>query len=77
MRVWTKSAAFKIAADGAAQTPLATGPLKLVKTRSGLDVRAHFLSIRLTDSWNNVPSEVRMAKNVGHFKRRTVQTTLV
>jgi hypothetical protein len=61
-------------ADGAAQTRLATGPLHLVKTRLGPDVRAQFLSVRLTDSWNSVPGEVRMARNVGHFKRRTVHT---
>ena len=47
------------------------GPrLKLAKLRSRLDVRKHFFSQRVVNTWNNLPDYVVEADSVNSFKNR-------
>jgi len=41
---------------------------KLIKTRSRLDVRKHFFSQRVINSWNGLPANVVQASSVNMFK---------
>ena len=44
--------------------------LKLAKLRSRLDVRKHFFSQRVVNTWNNLPEYVVEAASVNSFKNR-------
>ena len=43
---------------------------KIVKLRSKLDIRKHFFSQRVVNSWNNLPASVVEADSVNSFKNR-------
>ena len=42
--------------------------LKLFKGRARLEVRKHFCSQRVIETWNRLPDEVVMAESVSKFK---------
>ena len=50
-------------------TRLAADPLNLRVPAARLEVRKHFFSVRVCEKWNTLPSEVKNAKNVSHFKQ--------
>jgi hypothetical protein len=56
-------------ADRGHRTRQATGVLNLIKPRANLEIRANFFSVRVVDSWNAIPENIKMARNPGHFKR--------
>ena len=60
---------FKLAAEGPRQTRNATGPLNVQANHGRLEVRRNFYSIRVTDSWNRVPNEIKMMTTVEGFKK--------
>ncbi len=60
---------FKMAAEGVVRTRQAAGLMNVVKPRSRLEVRSNFFSVRVTDGWNLVPEEIKMARSAGLFKR--------
>ena len=45
-----------------------TNSLNLVKPKSNLDVRRNFFSCRVVNCWNNLPTHVQEATDVGDFK---------
>ena len=61
---------FKMTADEEAvhRTRLAGDRTKIVKPNSKYKLRENFYSIRICESWNNLPGEVREAKTVDSFK---------
>jgi hypothetical protein len=44
-------------------------PLNLRPQASRLEIRRNFFSQRVIEDWNNVPAELKQAKNVKYFKR--------
>jgi hypothetical protein len=59
---------FKMAAEAPVQTRQAAGLMNLVKPRARLEMRANFFSVRVCDSWNGVPDDIKMARSTGQFK---------
>ena len=59
---------FRPAAEGPRQTRNATGPLNLQANHGRLDIRRNFFSSRTTESWNAIPSEIKLARTIGSFK---------
>ena len=45
--------------------------LKIYKTRTQLDVRKYFFSIRVIDEWNSLPESVIHSNTVNTFKAKT------
>jgi hypothetical protein len=64
-----KSQWFQLAAGNKMRTRLATGVMNLVKPRFNTDMRKNFFTVRVTESWNNVPDEIKMVKNTWQFKK--------
>jgi hypothetical protein len=54
--------------DDGVQTRLSADNLALKTKRPRLDVRKHFFSVRVVNTWNRLPLEVRQANNVNKFK---------
>jgi hypothetical protein len=50
-------------------TRITDGPLNLRPGPARLEVRRHFFSNRVVDSWNQIPRKVKNAIIVGIFKR--------
>ena len=44
------------------------GAYNLVKPKYRLDVRKHFWSQRVIDSWNQLPNEIKLRSSVSSFK---------
>jgi len=44
-------------------------PLNLVQKRSRLELRSHFFTHRVTESWNKIPANLKRAQTVGAFKK--------
>ena len=44
-------------------------PHKLVMPRTRLETRTNFFTVRVVEKWNNLPRELKTAKNVQQFKR--------
>jgi hypothetical protein len=40
-----------------------------VKPRFSMDMRKNFFTVRVTDSWNSVPDELKMAENTWRLKK--------
>ncbi len=60
---------LQLAAGNETQTRLATGVMNLVKPRFSMDMRKNFFTVRVADSWNSVPDELKMAENTWQFKK--------
>jgi hypothetical protein len=53
-----------MAADGARVTRSAANPRNLRMRQGRMEIRRNFFSVRVVDSWNNIPDKVRaVAKN--------------
>jgi hypothetical protein len=62
---------FKMAAEAPVQTRQAASLMNIVKPRARLEMRANFFfffSVRVCDSWNGVPDDIKMAMSTGQFK---------
>ena len=51
------------------ETRLSTDPNNLAQPRSRLEIRKKFFSCRTVNRWNNLPPEVKYARNVFSFKK--------
>ena len=60
---------FQMAAHAERATRSSDGLLNLRQRPARLEVRRNFFSNRVVESWNQVPSDVKNARNVGMFKR--------
>jgi ribonuclease P/MRP protein subunit RPP40 len=60
---------FKMAAEAPVQTRQGAGFMNIVKPRARLEMRANFFSVRVCDSWNEVPDDIKMARSAGQFKQ--------
>ena len=49
-------------------TRLAADPYNLVKKRANNELYKNFFSRRVIDSWNNLPSDIKSARNIDIFK---------
>ena len=55
-------------AGGGPTTRRAADPLSIRQQPARLELRRNFFSMRVCETWNSLPSEVKKCKNVGHFK---------
>ena len=63
------SSLFTLAADVASRsTRQSSDPLCLLKPAARLEVRRNFFSIRVCDTWNNLPLELRLSNTLNSFK---------
>jgi hypothetical protein len=60
---------FQMAAHAERATRSTDGPLNIRPRPARLEVRRNFLSNRVVESWNQIPSDVKNARNVRVFKR--------
>ncbi len=44
-------------------------PLNIAKPRGRLELRLNFFSLRVVDSWNNIPADIKRARSVLAFKK--------
>jgi hypothetical protein len=54
-------------ADGTVNTRQAAGPRNLVKPGVNLDVRTNFFSVRVVDTWDAIPTDIKMAEDLRKF----------
>ena len=59
----------RVAADGGRVTRLTADPLNVRVPPAHLELRRNFFSVRVCEKWNNLPSDIKRAKNVSQFKR--------
>jgi len=59
---------FKTAAEAARVTRASADARNVRISHGRLDVRRHFFSIRCTEPWNSIPSEIKELKTVNSFK---------
>ena len=57
-----------VAAISQQRTRAAADLLRLAKPRSRLDLRSHFYTVRIIDTWNSLPYETRAAASVQVFR---------
>ncbi len=60
---------FQVPAHAERATRSTDGPLNLRPRPARLEVRRNFFSNRVVESWNQIPSDVKNARNVGTSKR--------
>jgi hypothetical protein len=61
---------FKMAAEGAVRTRQAAGLMNILKPRTRLEIRSNFFSVRVIESWNDIPVKIKMSRTTGQFKRQ-------
>jgi hypothetical protein len=49
-----------------------TEPLNLIRSRSNLDIRKNFYTVRIVEQWNNISSIIKHLPNVKHFKTKLI-----
>jgi len=59
---------FVMAKDREQVTRLTAGPLNINPQRSRLEIRRHYFSRRVTDSWNKIPARLKQARTIDAFK---------
>ena len=47
-------------------------PLNLIRSRSNLDIRKNFYTVRIVEQWNNIPSIIKHLPNVKQFKQKLI-----
>jgi hypothetical protein len=67
--IWNSENWFQMAAFAERSTRSTDGPLNLRPRPARLEVRRNFFSNRVVVSWNQIPSKVKNARNVGIIKR--------
>ncbi len=50
------------------RTRAAADPLRLLRPRARLDIRAQFYTVRIVDCWNQLPYEIRAETSIARFK---------
>ena len=60
---------FTMAQDGQRATRSAADPLNVRVTHGRLDIRRNFFSVRVTEQWNQVPTDIKNKKTVEGFKK--------
>ena len=48
---------------------MAADPLNVKVTHGRLETRKNFFSVRVTQQWNNIPSEIKKMRTVNGFKK--------
>ncbi len=64
---------FEMAADGARATRSAANPRNLRMRQGRMEVRRNFFSVRVVDSWNNIPDKVRALGKSEKFQQQYKQ----
>jgi hypothetical protein len=64
-----------MATDRGRATRSADFPLILMTEAARLEIRRNFFSSRVIDNWNLIPSEVKNARTVTSFFKRSFETT--
>ena len=59
---------FAMASQAARVTRTAADPLNVIVKHGRLDTRHNFFSIRVTEDWNRVPSDIKKMRSVEGFK---------
>ena len=60
---------FEMAATSGRATRVAADPLNVTVKHGRLDIRRNFFSVRVTELWNNVPSEIKQLRSLDGFKK--------
>ncbi len=58
-----------MAADSNVITRKTTSPRNLIKPQTNLEIQTNFFSAQVVDSWNAVPTEIKMTRNPYQFKK--------
>jgi len=64
---------FEMAADGTRATRSAANPRNLRMRQGRMEVRRNFFSVRVVDSWNNIPDIVRAVGKSEQFQQQYKQ----
>ena len=64
---------FEMAADGTRATRSAANPRNLRMRQGRMEVRRNFFSVRVVDSWNNIPDKVRALGKSEQFQHQYKQ----
>jgi hypothetical protein len=67
---------FQLASETGRATRSAEDPLNLRPKTTRLEVRCHFFSNRVVEGWNQIPSEIKNARNASCFKKAYKNTEL-
>ena len=59
---------FAMSSQAARVTRTAADPLNVIVTHGQLDTRRNFFSIRVTEDWNRVPSDIKKMRSVEGVK---------
>jgi len=59
---------FVMAGEAARPTRAAADPLNVRIRHGRLDIRKHYFSVRVTELWNAVPTEIKNTKTVTGFR---------
>ena len=59
---------FRKAAGGPRVTRAATEALNVIPKYGRLEIRKNFFTVRATNSWNNIPSEIKLSPSTSGFK---------
>jgi len=59
---------FKMRDTGTVTTRAGNDALRLDRPRARLDLREHFYTVQVTESWNAVPADIRALPTVPQFK---------
>ena len=59
---------FAMASQAARVTRTAADPLNVIVKHGQLDTRRNFFSVRVTEDWNRVPSDIKKMRAVEGFK---------
>ena len=60
---------FSLASGNGRVTRLAADPLNVKVTHGRLETRKNFFSVRVTQQWNNIPSEIKKMRTVSGLKK--------
>ena len=59
---------FSMAGTAGRPTRSAADPLNVRIQHGRLECRKHFFSVRVTEQWNNVPTDIKNSRTIGSFK---------
>jgi len=60
---------FTMAAEGGRRTRVAADPLNVTIRHGRLDIRKNFFTVRVTETWNSVPANIKSLKTLDGFKK--------
>ena len=64
---------FTMAGEAARATKATADPLNIRIRHGRLDTRKNFFTVRVTEQWNRIPSEIKSRKTIDSFKRAYAQ----